>query len=139
VVQYPKNKGLQAYRNTLYCMGDFVTVPFSDQSQLEFAFRPIPQAVIDSGLAYATAKTGFRDSFIYIGSGENAERSIWLFSGGSPQKISTEPIDFIIQNEPLQAVESSFVLRHSQNGAEFAAVFIGNYCFVYDFASGRWH
>ncbi|HEX7762072.1 MAG TPA: hypothetical protein VF433_00450, partial [Cellvibrio sp.] len=36
-------------------------------------------------------------------------------------------------------VESSFVLRHSQNGAEFAAVYIGNYCFVYDFATGRWH
>jgi hypothetical protein len=139
VVQYPKNKGLQAYRNTLYCMGDFVTVPFSDQSQLEFAFRPIPQSVIDSGLAYSTSKTGFRDSFIFIGSGENAERSIWLFAGGSPQKISTEPIDFIIQNESLESVEKSFVLRHSQNGAEFAAVFIGDYCFVYDFASGRWH
>lgn len=138
VVQYPKNVGLIVYRNTLYCFGETVTVPFSDQGQLEFAFRPIIGAVIDSGLAAVGAKTNFRDSFIFVGSGENAERSVWLFNG-VPNKISTEPLDFIIQNEDVQSVENSYLMRHSQNGAEFSCFKIGDYCFVFDLTASRWH
>lgn len=138
VVQYPRNVGLIVYRNTLYCFGETVTVPFSDQAQLEFAFRPIIGAVIDSGLAAVGAKTNFRDSFIFVGSGENAERSVWLFNG-VPNKISPEPLDFIIQNEEVQSVEDSYLMRHSQNGAEFCCLKIGGFCFVYDLTAKRWH
>lgn len=138
VVQYPKNVGLIVYRNTLYCFGDYVAVPFADQGQSEFAFRPIPGAVIDVGLASVGAKVLFRDSFVFVGSGENAERSIWLFSG-RPQKISSEPIDFIIQNKSPFDVTNSYMMRHSQNGADFACLKMGDSCFVFDLSTSLWH
>lgn len=138
ITQYPKVIGLMVYRNQLYAMGEYITVPFGNSSTLEFAFRPIPNAVIDSGLATETAKTLFRDSFVYLGSGENAERSVWLFNG-YPQKISTEPIDYIIQNQISENITSAIIMRHSQNGAEFIVMTMGDWCFVYDLSSQRWH
>jgi hypothetical protein len=62
-----------------------------------------------------------------------------LFSGGQPEKLSDNTIDYIIQNQTPEAIESARMVRHSQNGAEFVALFVGDWCFVYDLVSGRWH
>jgi hypothetical protein len=139
ITQFPTVKGLMVYRNQLYVMGESVTVPFYDAEQLEFSFRPIPNSVIDSGLAGQYSKSLFRGSFVYLGSGENAERGVWLFNGGQPEKLSTEPIDYIIQNETPENINSARIERHSQNGAEFVILSIGDWCFVYDLVSSRWH
>lgn len=139
IQQFPRCVGLQVYQNNLYAMGDYKTVPFYNAEELEFAFRPSPNSVIDTGLAGSYSKAEFRGSFVYLGSGENAERSVWLFNGGQPEKLSDNTIDFVIQNQIPEVIESARIVRHSQNGAEFFAMFFGDYCFVYDFVSGRWH
>jgi len=139
IQQFPRCNGLHVYQNNLYAMGDSSTVPFYNAEELEFAFRPSPNSVIDSGLAGEHAKCDFRGSFVYLGSGENAERSVWLFNGGQPEKLSDNTIDYIIQNETPESIESARIVRHSQNGAEFFALFIGQWCFVYDLVSGKWH
>lgn len=145
VYQVPEVLGLMVYRNQLYAMGDSATVPFQNIGGLQFAFAPLANAVLDSGLAGVHAKTNFRGSFIYFGGGENAENAIWLYAGGAPQKISTEPLDTILQNMTAEQVEASFALRISHNGGEFASLTIGDRCFVYDLAaSGQsgvpvWH
>lgn len=138
-------KGLGVFRNQLYVFGQSLTVPFNNVAGLNFAFLPIPNAVIDTGLATKYTKTKFRQSYVWLGSGENAEVSVWLYSGGAPQKISTEPIDFLLQNMTDDEISRAFMLRHSQNGAEFIVLNIGDYCLKYDLAaSGRagvpiWH
>jgi len=138
-------KGLGVYRNQLYVFGDNLTIPFNNVGGLRFAFLPIPNAAIDTGLATKYTKTKFRQSFVWLGSGENAEISVWLYSGGAPQKISTEPIDFTLQNMSADDLSRAYMMRHSQNGAEFIVLSIGDYCFKYDLAaSGRagvpiWH
>ncbi len=139
VQQYPSNKGLVVYQNNLYASGESVTVPFYNADELEFSFRPNPGAVYDFGLAGQYAVSLFRGSFVFVGSGENAERSVWLFNGGQPEKISDEPLDFIIQNQTPEDLQSCRLQRHSQNGAEFICLYIADYCFVYDLVSGRWH
>jgi hypothetical protein len=137
--------GLSVYRNQLYVHGDTTTVPFNNVQGLQFLFAPIPNAVIDTGLRANQLKTEFRQSLVWMGSGENAEVSIWLYSGGSPQNISTEPLDFIIQNMSEEDIDRAFIMRHSQNGAEFIVLTIGDYTFKYDLsASSRagepvWH
>lgn len=139
IQQFPTVYGLIVYRNQLYAMGESLMVPFYNSETLEFAFRPVPNAFIDSGVAGVYAKSLFRGSFVYLGSGKNAERGVWIFNGGQPEKISTEPIDYIIQNENPESISSARVERHSQNGAEFVILSIGDWCFVYDLVSGRWH
>ncbi len=139
IQQFPTVYGLIVYRNQLYAMGESLMVPFYNSETLEFAFRPVPNAFIDSGVAGVYAKSLFRGSFVYLGSGKNAERGVWIFNGGQPEKISTEPIDYIIQNENPESLSSARVERHSQNGAEFVILSVGDWCFVYDLVSGRWH
>jgi hypothetical protein len=139
IQQFPNCVGLMVYQNQVYAMGEYTTVPFYNADELEFAFRPIPNSVIDTGLAGQYALTLFRGSFVYLGSGENAERSVWLFNGGQPEKLSDNTVDFVIQNQTPEAIESARIIRHSQNGAEFVVLYIGNYCFIYDLVSGKWH
>lgn len=131
--------GLAVYRNQLYVFGDKITVPFTNIRGLEFLFAAIPNAIIDTGLRTKFSKTPFRQSLVWLGAGDNAEVSIWLYAGGALQKISTEAIDYIIQNMSDEEVERAFMLRHSQNGAEFVAINIGDYCLKYDFTTGIWH
>lgn len=127
--------GLIAYRNILYVMGPTNIVPFGNVGGAQFLFAPQPNSVIPTGLRTKYAKTSFKDSFVWLGNGVNEGISLWMYSGGSPQKISTEPIDYVIQNISDEQVEQSKILRHSQNGANFIVFQIGDYCFVYDLAS----
>lgn len=139
ITQFPVIIGLMVYRGQIYAMGEAITVPFYNAAGLQFLFRPIPNGVIDSGLAGTFAKSPFRGSFVYLGAGENAEQTVWLFSGGSPRNISDETIDYIIQNESREVLQNARIQRHSQDGAEFICLWFGDYCFVYDLAAGRWH
>lgn len=137
--------GLGVYRNQLYVFGEKITVPFTNVGGLQFLFDPIPNGVIDTGLRTKYTKTLFRQSYVWLGAGENAEPGIWMYSGGSPQKISTEPIDYIIQNMSEDDINRAFMLRHSQNGAEFIVMNVGDYCFKYDLSASQrsgkpeWH
>lgn len=146
VPQLSKVVGLGVYRNQLYVFGDNLTVPFSNTASAEFTFSPIPNAAIDIGLRTKFSKTQFRQSFVWVGyGGENADASVWLYSGGSVQNISTEAIDFILQNMSDEDIDRAFMLRHSQNGAEFLVLNVGDYCFKYDLAASsmsgtpQWH
>lgn len=138
ITQFPVLIGIIAYKGQVYAMGEAITVPFYNASGLQFLFRPIPNGIIDSGLAGIYAKSLFRGSFVYLGAGENAEQTVWLFSGGAPQNISDETLDYIIQNESRESLEGARIQRHSQDGAEFICLWFGDYCFVYDLAAGRW-
>jgi len=139
IQQFPNCNALVVYQNNLYAMGESATVPFYNAEDSEFAFRPSPNSVIDSGIAGQYAVTPYRGSFVYLGSGQNAERAVWLFSGGQPEKLSDNTIDFVIQNQTVSDISSARLVRHSQNGAEFVALFVGDWCFVYDLVSAKWH
>lgn len=138
VTQMPRVVGLMVYRNQLYAMGDSVTVPFAPVGGLNFNFQPIPNAVVDVGLASVHAKTLFRESFAFVGSGENSENSVWLFTG-RPTKISTDPVDFELQNQTPEDIDQAFMMRLSVAGAEFLTVTYGERCLSYDVSVGLWH
>ena len=127
--------GLIAYRNILYVMGPTNIVPFGNVGGAQFLFAPQPNSVIPTGLRTKYGKTPFKDSFVWLGNGLNEGISLWMYSGGAPQKISTEPIDYLIQNISDEEVEQAKILRHSQNGANFVVFSIGDFCFVYDLAA----
>lgn len=145
IPQLNKIVGLGVFRNQLYVFGETITIPFSNTGSLQFVFSPIPNAIIDTGLRTKFSKTIFRQSFVWVGSGENAEASIWLYSGGPLQNISNETIDFILQNMSDEEIQRAFMLRHSQNGAEFIVLNVGDYCFKYDLSASQmsgvpqWH
>lgn len=139
VTQLDYIRGLVAFQNNIYVIGDYLTVPFYDAGELEFAFRPIPSSAMDYGMSGPYAKTPFRGSFVFLGKSKNAETVVYLFSGSQPQRISNETIDFILQSQTPEDLAAASVMRHSQNGGEFVVIHIGDWCFVYDLVTGKWH
>jgi len=62
-----------------------------------------------------------------------------LFRSGAPTKISSDTIDYLLQNLTATELDNAFMLKHSQNGGEFVVLIAGDECIVYDLATGRWH
>jgi hypothetical protein len=61
-----------------------------------FAFTRINGATQDKGLETFGGVTQADNTFFFVGSGPNEEIAIWRASDGSPQKISTEAIDMVM-------------------------------------------
>ncbi len=145
VTQIPVAIGLIVYRNQLYVMGRTNIIPFTNIGSLQFLFAPQPNSAIPMGVRSKYLKSNFLNSFVFLGSGINAEISLWMYSGGAPQRLSTEPIDFIIQNATDEEIDRAFILRHSQNGADFIVLNISSYCFEYNLTASSklgnpiWH
>lgn len=138
VTQVSRVVGLMVFRNQLYAMGEASTVPYDPVGGLNFNFQPIPNGVIDVGLASAHTKTVFRSSFAFVGSGENAENSVWLFSG-RPQRVSNDPVDLLLQKHNAEQIDQSFMMLFSQSGAEVFTLTFADRCLAFDISSGRWH
>lgn len=128
-------RGLIAYRNQLYAMGDNAIVSYVNVGGLEFLFQAIPNAVIDSGLAAVHAKANSRGAFVYLGGGMNEDLGLWIYAGGAPQKISSDAIDGVLKNATPEDISRAYLLQYSQNGAEFIVLTIGGQTFTYDFAA----
>jgi len=137
VTQITKVIGIIKFRNQLFVMGEDETIPYVFFAGENFFFQGQANSVIDSGLRAVHAKTRIRQSFVYLGGGSNAEPAVWLYSGGSPQKISTHAVDEILQNQ--RDLSDAFILNFSRKGGEFICLIVNDECLCYDLATGRWH
>lgn len=136
---------LHAHRGVLYAMGTETIQPFTNVGALEFAFAPIRGAVISKGIRSRFAVRDFGRTFAFVGSGENEGEAIWAFTGSDVSKLSTIPLDFLLQNATPEQLDDCYAFSHSLNGAEFWGVTFGARTLVYDQTasslSGRkeWH
>lgn len=129
--------GLIKYRGQIFAMGDKETLPYSFIGGANFVFQYQPNSTIPSGLNNVTSKTTIRQSFCYLGGGNNESPAVWLSSGGYPQKISTEAIDYRIRGNAL--LGSSSIYAFSIDGGEYIVLRVADDCFVFDLNTGRWH
>ena len=129
--------GLQAFRDQLYVMGEYVTLPYVFIGGANFVFRYQVNSAIPTGLENVWAKTAMGRNFAFLGGGENESPAVWLSSGGAPTKISDETIEYLIRGNSL--LSSSYLFNFSIDGGEYIAFQIGDYCFVYDRLTNLWH
>jgi hypothetical protein len=80
-----------------------------------------------------------QDTFVWVGGGENEGPSIWALSGNDTAKISTTPIDNLLQNLTQQQLEGIYAWVYSQNGAYFIGFTLPTTTLVFDMTSKRWH
>ena len=137
VFQITEGVGLLDYRNQLFVMSDNLTIPYNYIGGSEFAFIAQASAEIPIGLRSVFAKTDIRQSYIFLGGGNNEEPGVWIF----PQlvKISDETIDYEIQNLTDFDISTAFIEKHAQNDSEAVALVAGDNCFVYDLKTDAWH
>ena len=79
------------------------------------------------------------NSFMMIGGGVNESPAIWQYAGGSFQKVSTTAIDNVLSGLTDAQIESAFSFSYADKGAYFIGFTVGDFTFVYDVVSSRWH
>lgn len=78
-------------------------------------------------------------SVIFVGSSEGESPAVWQYAGGAPTKISTTPIDTLLQRLTQDEIADIFAWSYAQNGAYFVGLTLPDTCIVYDLSSGIWH
>lgn len=129
------------FNNELYALGTETITPYQNIGGSGFVMAPVQNGIIDIGIRSKYAIGKFRDSFVFLGAGENIEPAVYLFAGGRPQKISTEPVDSAIQNKTDFEIDGAFFLRYSQNSEDFVLLTVGGttlgFCYYASQLSGR--
>ncbi len=137
ITRTPTVLALIKYRGQVYVMGDNETLPYTFIGGTNFVLQYQPNSTVQSGINNTQAKTTIRQSFCYLGGGENESPAVWLSTGQLPQKISTEAIEYQIRGTPL--LDEARMYNFAIDGGEYVVLRFGDYCFVYDLLTGRWH
>lgn len=126
--------------NTLYMIGSETIEGFSNQpSGSDFPF--IRNGIFaDKGTRSPYSVVTFNSAIFFIGGGRDESPAVWRYSGGgSPEKISTEAIDSILEGLTEAEVAAIFGMAYAQNGAYFVEYILPTRAIVYELTSGRWH
>lgn len=127
------------YRGQVFVFGDNEIIPFNYIGGDLFALLPQPNAAKPYGIRNVYGKATLKRNMIFLGAGKNSEPSIYLYSGGEPQRISTEVIEYELQGLSIEHLDTAFIDTYSHAGGEFAFITAGDLCFVYNFTTGLWH
>lgn len=84
-------------RNELYIFGTDTIELYQNVGGSDFPFTRIPGATIDKGTVSPYSVVEFDNTFFFIGRGKNELPAVWRGGSGSATKISTDPIDRILQ------------------------------------------
>lgn len=79
------------------------------------------------------------DTPIWLGGDDKGSGSVWVFSGGQPQKISTPAVEYAINQWPDMSDAEAFT--YTQEGHAFYVLSSpsGHETWVYDFSTTEWH
>lgn len=78
------------------------------------------------------------NTFMMIGGGKNQSPAIWLWEGGFVKR-STTAIDSILSKQTDVDIQNAFSFAYADKGAYFIGFTFGDYTFVYDVVTKRWH
>lgn len=79
------------------------------------------------------------DTFFFIGGSPRESASVYMVAGGSAQIISTDAINYVLEQLSESQLSSVFAWSYSENGARFVGWTLPTTTIVYDMTSQRWH
>lgn len=130
---------LTSVHNELWLFGDISTEIFYNNGSLPGDFRRIHGALINNGTVarYSVATNG--SNVFWLGSSAAGHGQVWTANGYQPQKISTNSIDYIIEN--LGDITDAFGICYTQEGHEFYLLTFptANKTLCFDMSTGEWH
>ncbi len=99
------NTGVVNLKNDIFVLGTRTIEIFRDVGTAAGTFRRIDGATIDHG--YVTAKVYYKETFFFIGRERDAGLGIFAIGSGAAVRVSTPPIDAILQTYNIQNLGSS--------------------------------
>ena len=126
------------FKNQLFISGSETIEAFQNIGGTDFPFQRTG-LFLQKGVYAPYSLINVQDSFMFIGGGSNESPAVWALSGNSTAKVSTIPIDSILQELSSDQLAAVFSWTYAQNGAYFVGFTLPTTTFVYDLTSKRWH
>ena len=126
------------FKNQLFISGSQTIEAFQNVGGTDFTFQRTG-LFLQKGVYSPYSLINAQDTFVFVGGGDNEGPSIWALSGNDTAKISTTPIDNLLQDLTLSQLESIYAWAYSQNGAYFIGFTLPATTIVFDLTSKRWH
>lgn len=126
--------------NQLYLIGTETTEQFANRPRgADFPFQRTGNfSDYGSGSRYSIIKTMAR--IYFVGSSKGEPVSVYEYSGtGQPTKVSTFPIDSLLQSLNSSQISDIVAWAYSESGHHFVGFNLGNTSIVYDISTGQWH
>jgi hypothetical protein len=123
----------------IWLSGTDTTEIWANTGALSFPFQRVSGAKIEQGVISANAGIALDSSYFWVSSSRFGKGIVYRADGFSPQRISTETIERIIQNAPTPSTIKLFA--YEEDGHTFLAVTGGGMdtSFYYDLSTGLWH
>ena len=126
------------FKNQLFIAGSQTIEAFQNIGGADFPFQRTG-LFLQKGVYAPYSLVSAQDTFVWVGGGENEGPSIWALSGNDTAKISTTPIDNLLQNLTQQQLQGIYAWVYSQNGAYFIGFTLPTTTLVFDMTAKRWH
>lgn len=139
-------KGIEVFNNSLYVFGETRTYIYQVTQDTTLPFRFV--GAIDVGLYQPESKVATGRGIYMIGKTSSANYGVYLISGGSYQKVSTERIDFRLSEndlyntyDPGGAVFPDYIptFKISDSDQEVIVFNAPNGCLCFSETTGMWH
>jgi len=128
------------HKSTLFVFGTETAEAFSNIGGVSFPFQRQEGFVLAKGLAAANSIVPSQETFMFIGNGRDEGPAVWALAGNSTQKVSTEAIDALLEDElAAGTLSDSFAYAYSQEGAYFVCWSLTNTTIVLDSSTMKWH
>jgi len=126
------------FKNQLFISGSQTIEAFQNVGGTDFPFQRTG-LFLQKGVYAPYSLINAQDTFVWVGGGENEGPSIWALSGNDTAKISTTPIDNLLQKLTLAQIEDIYAWAYSQNGAYFIGFTLPTTTLCFDMTTKRWH
>lgn len=116
-----------------------VTEIWRPSSDIDFPFARDTNATIEQGCAAAWSVATMDNSVFWLGKNREGGGIVWRLNGYTPQRISTEAIEFAIAG--YARTDDAIAYAYQQEGHTFYVLSFptGNATWVYDAATQLWH
>jgi hypothetical protein len=126
------------FKNQLFVAGSQTIEAFQNVGGTDFPFQRTG-LFLQKGVFSPYSLINAQNTFVWVGGGDNESPSIWAFSGNDTVKISTVPIDNLLQGLTKSDLSSVYAWSYSQSGANFVGFTLPTTTLVFDMTTKRWH
>ncbi len=126
------------FKNQLFIAGSVTTEAFQNIGGTGATFQR-SGLFLSKGISSPLSVVETNDTFVWVGGGKNEGPAIWSFVGNSTQKISTTPIDNLLQDLTEEELTQVAGWSYAENGAYFVGFALPSTTIVLDVITGKWH
>ena len=126
------------FKNQLFIVGEITTEAFSNIGGADFPFQRTG-LFLDQGTRAPFSVINASETFAFIGGGKNESPGVYALNGNQSQKISTNPIDEILQSLTTTELAAVYGWSYAQDGHFFVGWTLPECAIVYDITTGLWH